>query len=511
MQVVFFFETWLILFLWSCRCDGVMEREPGPELTIYSARYASPPQRSRPSHPALAHHAQTHHFHDFVVPPPSASGPISFPPRGPPLPLGGGQPFSGPLSLPQGSGYWRPTPRRHHHHHHHTFPPYPLLPPPPPQRLHFHPHGHTSLPHLGLREPPPPLPAGRWDEDPCFLRPSSPGAPCPHDPRAAPPQQEDGTCFVVMGSRDPPHVPRPFAAINPHVLRHQQQEQHRKEQQHRQTQQAWQHRRQQDEDAIYSYAGEGIFSPADVIRAQAAMDDFNSYSGSLASENIYEEIPENWRGSWARRSLVEEVMDEYERVRAGHRRVLSALNLDVETLIRPGGQDGTASPDSGLTISASDSSCEPNHTGYDHSRPRSPTHHGDSGIGLSTKGNNSPKSSKNSANGSPKNKGRLVKCESMDIKEAFSRRPSGGRGRGLREKIGSVREKMEKRWRFPNFSKKGKCWLSSSFVYLPRFKHCYCGQHERCGASPPPPLPVVVSRAFQVTLRRLVITACRGT
>lgn len=195
-----------------------------------------------------------------------------------------------------------------------------------------------------------------------------------------------------------------------------------------------------------------------MIRAQAAMDDFNSYGGSLASENIYEEIPENWRGSWARRSLVEEVMDEYERVRAGHRRVLSALNLDVETLIRPGGQDGTASPDSGLTISASDSSCEPNPIGYDHSRPRSPAH-GDSGIGLSTKGNNSPKSSQNSADGSPKNKGRLVKCESMDIKEAFTRRPSGGRGRGLREKIGSVREKMERRWRFPNFSKKGKCYL----------------------------------------------------
>ncbi|XP_050737708.1 uncharacterized protein LOC127009054 [Eriocheir sinensis] len=431
-----------------------MEHEPGPELAIYSARYATPPPRPRPSHPAPAHHTQTHHFHDFRAPLPAASGPVSLPPRGPMLHMAGGQPFSGPLSLPQGSGYWRPSPRRHHHHHH-TFPPYPpLLPPPPPRRLHFHPHAHTSLPHLGLREPPPPPPAGRWDEDPCFLRPNSPDMPCPHKPRGAPATQEDGTCFVVMGSRDPPHLPRPFAAMNPLLVRQQHQEQYRKQQQ-LQDQQRW-HRQQQEEEGVYSYAGEGIFSPADVIRAQAAMDDCDSYGGSLASENIYEEIPDNWRGSWSRRSLVEEVMDEYERVRAGHRRVLSALNLDVETLIRPGGQDGTASPDSGLTISASDSSCEPNAGNYGHSRPRSPPTHEDSGLGLSTKGNSSLRGSKNSGDNSPKSKGRLVKCESMDFKEVFSRRPSGGRGRALREKIGSVREKMEKRWKFPNFSKKGQ-------------------------------------------------------
>lgn len=240
-------------------------------------------------------------------------------------------------------------------------------------------------------------------------------------------------------------------------------------------------RQQQEEDGVYSYAGEGILSPADVIRAQAALDDSDSYGGSLASENIYEEIPDNFRpGSWSRRSFVEEVLDEYERVRAGHRRVLSALNLDVETLIRPGGgggQDGTASPDSGLTVSASDSSCEPNPLSYDMPRPRSPFSvtqvGGESnsrGRGGSTKGGNgsSPKnrggdSTKNTKNnngngdGSNKNKGRLVKCESLDLKDAFTRRPSGGRGRGLRERLGGVKEKMEKKgWRFPNFSKKGE-------------------------------------------------------
>lgn len=257
-----------------------------------------------------------------------------------------------------------------------------------------------------------------------------------------------------MGSRDPSHLSKPFSAKNPLLVRQQQQEQYQKEQQ-LQGQQPWHQQQQEEEEGVYSYAGEGIFSPADVILAQGAMDECDSYGGSLASENIYEEIPDNWRGSWARRSLVEEVMDEYERVRAGHRRVLSALNLDVETLIRPGGQDGTASPDSGLTISASDSSCEPNPGSYDQSRTRPPPRQ-DSGLGLSTKSNNSHKSSLNSGGGSPNGKGRLVKCESMDFKEVFSRRPSGGRGRGLREKIGSVREKMEKRWRFPNFSKRGK-------------------------------------------------------
>lgn len=206
-----------------------------------------------------------------------------------------------------------------------------------------------------------------------------------------------------------------------------------------------------DDDAVYSYAGEGILSPAAVILAQAALEDSDS-CGSLASENIYEEIPENWRGTWSRRSLVQEVLDEYERVRAGHKRVLSALNLDVETLIRPGPHDGTASPDSGLTVSASDSSCEPNLQNYDVSSSKS-NHRG------GTRKEHSPpsKDRKGQTDGFPPgSKGRLVKCESLDFKDAFMRRPSG-RGRGLKERLGGVKEKIEKKgWRFPNFSRKGK-------------------------------------------------------
>lgn len=209
---------------------------------------------------------------------------------------------------------------------------------------------------------------------------------------------------------------------------------------------------------MYSYAGEGILSPADVIRAEAAMDDCDSYGGSLASENIYEEIPENWRGTWSRRSLVEEVMDEYERVRAGHRRVLSALNLDVETLIRPAGHDGTASPDSGLTVSASDSSCEPNPLNYEMPRPRSPVNHDYAALRRPSQGNStSAKDKENGADRSLKSKGRLVKCESLDLKDALSRRPSVGRGKSFKERLGGVREKIEKKgWRFPNFSRKGE-------------------------------------------------------
>lgn len=393
-----------------------MEARVGPELTIYSARYATPPTKPpRPAHPI-----PTQHVHDHIghVRNPSGSG-------GPLMGMASG-PFSGPLSLPQGSGYLRAGPRRHHHHHH-TFPPYPPLPPPPPRRLHHHPHGHHSLPYMSFREPPPPPPpTGRWDEDPCFLRPHSPETPCPHNHRAQHPQQEDGTCFVVMGSQQPPEIMEPFSAKNPLHVPH----------------------LQHEEEGVYSYAGEGILSPADVIRAQAAMEDSDSYGGSLASENIYEEIPENWSGAWSRRSLVEEVLDEYERVRAGHRRVLSALNLDVETLIRPEGHDGTASPDSGLTVSASDSSCEP-------ARPRSPTSHGDPNDSWRLQRKSSPKT--NAERQLPKGRGRLVKCESLDLKEAMTRRPSGGRGRGFKEKLGGVKEKMEKKgWRFPNFSRKGK-------------------------------------------------------
>ncbi|XP_042205150.1 uncharacterized protein LOC121854542 [Homarus americanus] len=428
-----------------------MEGGLGPELTIYSARYASPPPRLRPAHPTHTHH----HVHDYGTPP-----------RHPGVPSGGSLlgmvsgPFSGPLSLPQGSGYWGTAPGlRGHHHHHHTFPPYPPLPPPPPRRLHLHPHGHQSMPLMGLREPmPTPPPAGRWDEDPCFLRPHSPDTPCPHKPGTSSSQQEDGTCFVVMGSREPSETSHTFAAKNPFVIRQQ-----------RRQQQQQQQRQQQEEDGVYSYAGEGILCPADVIRAQAAMDDSDSYGGSLASENIYEEIPETWRGTWSRRSLVEEVLDEYERVRAGHRRVLSALNLDVETLIRPSGQDGTASPDSGLTVSASDSSCEPNPLNYDMPRPRSPTNRRESCFGrFSQSSSSTQKDRETKTEKSPKNKGRLVKCESLDLKEAMMRRPSGGRGRGFKERLGGVREKIEKRgWRFPNFSRKGmRHWPSVGLLGL---------------------------------------------
>lgn len=403
-----------------------MEGRLAPELTIYSARYASPPPRQRPAHPP-------YHAHDYGGPPRHPPGPM-VQLGGPLLTLASG-PFSGPISLPQGLGYWGPGVVRHHflhHHHHHTFPPYPpSLPPPPPRRLHYHPHGHQSMPLMGLREPHPS--AGRWEDNPCFSRP-----PYTHP---VVPKQEDGTRFVVMGTRDAPDA-QPLSK-NPFLTQEQQRQQ----------------RQQQQEEGVYSYAGEGILSPADVIRARAAMDDSDSYGESLASENIYEEIPENWVGSWSRRSLVDEVMDEYERVQAGHRRVLSALNLDVETLIKPAVQDGTASPDSGLTVSASDSSCEPNQLNYDVPRPRVSVSRSEWGFGRSSqRSKSSPKERDDSADKSPKNKGRLVKCESLDLKDALIRRPSGGRGRGFKEKLGGVREKMEKRgWRFPNFSRKGKC------------------------------------------------------
>ncbi|KAK4305286.1 hypothetical protein Pmani_022811 [Petrolisthes manimaculis] len=442
----------------------------GPELTIYSARYASPQPRPRPTQST-----HTHHFHEYSGPSSHAAPGVLSGPSG--APLMSGQAFTGPLSLPaQGPGYWRSGPRRHqHHHHHHTFPPYPPVPPPPPRRDHYHPHGHQSLPHMGVREPPPPPSSGRWDEDPCLLRPHSPTTPCPHNPRVAPPQ-EDANCFVVMTGHPLPTV----SAINPlhapHRHQQQQQQQHlqrqhdhqqnlqrqheqhqhnlQRQQQHHERQQQ-QRQKQVEEDAVYSYAGEGIVSPAAVILAQAALEDSDS-GGSLTSENIYEEIPENWRGTWSRRSLVQEVLDEYERVRAGHKRVLSALNLDVEALIRPGPHDGTASPDSGLTVSASDSSCEPNLQNYDVPSSHSSNHQG------GTKKDRSPPSNdrKNQTDGSPSGgKGRLVKCESLDFKDAFMRRPSG-RGRGLMEKLGGVKEKIEKRgWRFPNFSKKGSTVL----------------------------------------------------
>nr|XP_027208009.1 uncharacterized protein LOC113801782 [Penaeus vannamei] len=338
------------------------------------------------------------------------------------------------LWLPAGGAAAAPPPPPY-------IPPYPPLPPPPPRRLHHHPHGHQSLPYMSFREPPPPPPpTGRWDEDPCFLRPHSPETPCPHSHRAEHTPQEDGTCFVVMGSQKPLEIMEPFSAKNPLHVPH----------------------LQQEEEGVYSYAGEGILSPADVIRAQAAMEDSDSYGGSLASENIYEEIPENWSGAWSRRSLVEEVLDEYERVRAGHRRVLSALNLDVETLIRPEGHDGTASPDSGLTVSASDSSCEP-HAGCDPSRPRTPTNHDDPATSWRSQKKSSPK--QNAERQLPKGRGRLVKCESLDLKDAMTRRPSGGRGRGFKEKLGGVKEKMEKKgWRFPNFSRKGASGVGAGHV-----------------------------------------------
>ncbi|XP_066975908.1 uncharacterized protein [Macrobrachium rosenbergii] len=409
-----------------------MEGGVASEFTIYSAQYATPPIRQRLTHPAHIHHAHDH-YGAFR----RSTGGISMPPGGASL-LGmmNTSPFSGPLSLPlpHSSEYLQTIRNRQHHHHHHTYPPYPPVPRPPPRRLHYHPHGPQSNLHIGAHDhpPPPPPPAGRWDEDPCFLRPHSPETPCPHNLLGSSLQQEDGSCFVVMGHLESNKVPVAFSAKNPlHVERHLRQD--------------------EEEEGVYSYAGEGFVCPADVIKAQAALEDSDSYGGSIASENIYEEIPENWNvHSWARRSLVEEVLDEYERVRAGHRRVLSALNLDVETLIRPSAQNGTASPDSGLTVSASDSSCEPNPSSYDmlpnNQNPANP------GRYLHRKST----SRKEDSDSSKANKrGRLVKCESLDLKDAFVRRPSGGRGQGFREKLGGVKEKMEKRgWRFPNFTKK---------------------------------------------------------
>ena len=162
------------------------------------------------------------------------------------------------------------------------------------------------------------------------------------------------------------------------------------------------------------------------------------------------------------RSLVDEVLDEYEKIRTGRRQKMKPQKLGVENITTP--QDGTASPDSGLTVSASDSSCGPVATTYDVPRPRRPTFHTKSVISHKSNTSSQPDSeagSECSFDGSSKSsiKGsRLVKCESMDIKEAMSRRPSGGRGKGFKDKLFGVRDKMlEKKgtWHLPTFSKKG--------------------------------------------------------
>ena len=171
---------------------------------------------------------------------------------------------------------------------------------------------------------------GRWDEDPCLLRPHSPSISCPHDPRSKNHKElDEGSCFVVGSLLDADDSKTSELCF--------------------------------PGDNEYSYAGQDILSPAEVIKAQASLcQDSDSYGGSDGSENIYEEISEGWDSSKMKnkKSLVEEVFDEYERMKIG--RLHSTFN---QPLVQTSGSivtldftpnDTSASPDSGLTISTSD-------------------------------------------------------------------------------------------------------------------------------------------------------------
>ncbi|XP_047737107.1 uncharacterized protein LOC125178108 [Hyalella azteca] len=192
-----------------------------------------------------------------------------------------------------------------------TYPPYPAAPQPVVKRRLF-----TSLILDTFN-------GFRWDEDPCLWRPQSPGLTCPHDPRGKSDESLNaGSCFVVG-----PPMNCDDCKLDQTTL-----------------------------ENPYSYAGEGIVAPADAIRSPL---DSDSYMESIASENIYEEIPDEWEAFKTnnRRSLIEEVFDEYERVRA--RRIHSSPDTRLVSKQKSGSIvtldfsffDSSASPDSGLNLS----------------------------------------------------------------------------------------------------------------------------------------------------------------
>jgi len=232
----------------------------------------------------------------------------------------------------------------------------------------------------------------RWDEDPCLLRPNSPDNPCPHNPRS---QSHDGldegSCFVI-GPSDAPNSLEEYSDFE----------------------------QEQKEENEYSYAGEGILSPAEVIKAQARMsEELDGYGGSVESENIYEEIPDEWGTfkSKNRKSLVEEVFDEYERIKA--RRIHSATNPVMENTQTSGSivtldfvpHELSASPDSGLTVSAGDNYSDGCYDPVEFREEFSVVHR--------TKENKTSRSEKVKSCivvGKPPLP-KLVRCESMDIKD----------------------------------------------------------------------------------------------
>ena len=201
-----------------------------------------------------------------------------------------------------------------------------------------------------------------------------------------------------------------------------------------------------DEEDIYSYAGQDIISPALAIRAQSIFKD---------EENIYEEISECWQNL------------EYDRFQG--RRVLSALNINVEgfsEFYRKQLQEkdqrmtfskhfkensGSYSPDSGLTASASDSSGDLTKTCLERRDHLYQLH------------------KQQQVQRRPK----LKRCESLDMKDIVGRRPTvrktrrnlrrkariedRGRKQSFKKRLENVREKVEKtKSKLMNLSKKGR-------------------------------------------------------
>ncbi|XP_076046549.1 uncharacterized protein LOC143028404 isoform X2 [Oratosquilla oratoria] len=389
-----------------------------------------------------------------------------------------------------------------YHHHHLTYPPYPPIPS-LPHLPHSHPQQQqykyfsrsqpdfqvprfprhsvflsppledepSPLPPKGdLSHSSPRLPLGRWEEDPCPRCSPPRGRPPTHAPSPREPPGGDMEGFVGLGRHDvtscafesapggpplpPPGPPGPPSSFSSNMT-------------------SRQPGRVEDEQ-VYSYAGEGILSPAEVIRAQALLEESDGYGESVSSENIYEEIPDRndigglvtrappaQKKSW-RKSLIEEVMDEYEKVKSGHRKIIPNPNLDVDDLIRPDVDESSISMDSGVAAST-----------YDVPRPRTPDHgpatSGKRHSPTSTTRSSGVASSVDEGKGSVRNApevpkhilhsgvGRLVKCESLDLKDVLIRRPSGGRGQSLRSKLEGMKEKIEKRgWKLPHFSRKDK-------------------------------------------------------
>ena len=200
---------------------------------------------------------------------------------------------------------------------------------------------------------------------------------------------------------------------------------------------------EEEEDNVYSYAGEDIISPALAIRAQALFGD---------DDNIYEEIPDFWAQMKNRQ--------DYDRIQG--RRVLSALNINVDGFTEFykkqahidsfGRHDsfsqydsGSYSPDSGLTASASASDSS-----------------GDLQRSFIRKRNELQRMH-------PMHRPKLKRCESLDMKNIAGKRPKirseirksaaeKKRKNSIKRRLVDVRDKMEKTKSklIMNFAKRGK-------------------------------------------------------